>query len=532
MQDKFNFFIPATLVKGTVPGQEMKIKGICSSEVEDVDGETLVPAGYDLRPLLETGFLNYNHQANKTAAAIIGEPTVAEIINNGKDLYIEGFLYADSEEAKAVYKLATTLEKNSSKRRLGFSIEGKAMEKDPLNPKRITKAKITGVAITAMPKNPNTLLSIMKGEYSEAFVDDETIEKSLKMDDLIKEYKDWTNGDSHTGSEGNIKEFFENYHEDNQNLIPEFTAAFNKAMTATGGDRVTSKESVEGGIKHFDKLQDDKQKDEKKLKKSEVYDRILAKYADVIDNDIQKAKQIYQLTQEFNTKLYNMDNNNGEVISKALDNCFQFIDSQIDLLKSNDTTAEGNIEKGAEGVEAIIDENAAPAVEETPVVEAEAAVAEEAPAVEETPVAEGEVAKSEETEVVKSEDAEVPVGSTPTTFDNAIVDFVKSQISEGLDSTEIVDEMVMKGMDAEYSANIVKSCTDAIALEEERLQKEQEELAKGDISNIGDATSVELIKSQLLGQFEAVQTRVIGEFQTRFEALGKLIKSQSDDLFL
>jgi ribosomal protein L37E len=505
VQDKFNFFIPVTLEKGTTPGQEMKIKGICSSEEVDSDGETLVPAGYDIRPLLETGFLNYNHQGQKTAAAIIGEPTVAEIINNGKDLYIEGFLYPDSDEAKAVFKLAQTLEKNSSKRRLGFSIEGKALERASLDKesplfKRITKARITGVAITAMPKNPNTLLSIMKGEYSEPFMaEDEELDK---------------------------------------------------AMTAEAGEGVTQKESVEGGIKDFNKLQADKNKDEsktcpkcdhdqlvkssgiclacgydenKKLKKSEVYDRILAKYSDLINNDIQKAQQIYKLTQEFNTKLYNMDNN-SEVISKALENCFTFIDSQIDLIKG-ESKVEATIEKSEEVVST---EEQNLSTDTTDVVKSEES---DEVKTEEALVAETEIVKSEE-EVAETEEVQAAeITKLEDPFETFITSFAKSELQKGLSVDEVVDNLVLKGMDADVSFNIVKSQEDELdAAQENSTAVSETEIVKAEEPSISNQISVDLIKSELIGQFESVQKRVISEFQTRFDALGKLMKSQADEL--
>lgn len=170
--NRFNFFVPFEInkAKGNDQGK-IWINGICSSNVEDSDEETLDPAGFDFQPLLKSGFFNYNHQGNKTSKAIVGEPTFAEVRNNGSDLYVEGFLYGDSEEAQNIVKLADILEKNNSSRRLGYSIEGQALERDPLNPKKINKARITGIAITASPKNPNTLLSIMKGEYAEPFID-------------------------------------------------------------------------------------------------------------------------------------------------------------------------------------------------------------------------------------------------------------------------------------------------------------------------------------------------------------------------
>lgn len=182
---EFNFFIPATFEKGKSDKELMRIKGIASSVAEDSDGETLHPSGFELDYLLTKGFFNWDHQSKKTAAAIIGEPDFAKIVNNGKQLYVEGYLYADSEEAKATYKLAQVLEKNSKTRRLGFSIEGQVIERgcgpqylddkntilnpsfDPVLWAIVKRARITSIAITPMPKNPNTLLEVMKGQVAE-----------------------------------------------------------------------------------------------------------------------------------------------------------------------------------------------------------------------------------------------------------------------------------------------------------------------------------------------------------------------------
>lgn len=180
--DKFNFFVPLDFEKGK--GEEgglVKISGVASTDAEDSDQEELIPAGFDFAPLLKSGFFNWNHQAKTSSKAICGEPTAAKIIDNGKSFYIEGVIYPN-EEGKNVVALAETLEKYSPNRRLGFSIEGQAIERDALNPKKVLRARITGVAITQSPKNPNTLMNIVKGEYSEEFVEGPEDEKEDEVD--------------------------------------------------------------------------------------------------------------------------------------------------------------------------------------------------------------------------------------------------------------------------------------------------------------------------------------------------------------
>lgn len=179
----FNFWLPVDIVKAKDKnGNEvMKVKGIASTADVDSDGEVLLPIGFKLNRFLKSGLINWNHQGKTSPDKIIGEPTVAKVTSNG-DLYIEGFLYPESDLAKSVWKLGETLQKNSKSRRLGWSIEGKALERDPMNAKRITAAEITGVAITHVPINMSTYVDLVKGAQKEDF-----IEYEFEQDgDLIK----------------------------------------------------------------------------------------------------------------------------------------------------------------------------------------------------------------------------------------------------------------------------------------------------------------------------------------------------------
>lgn len=174
-----NFFIPIEFEKAqTKKGEKiMKIKGIASTADKDSEGEILEPIGFDLSRFLRDGFLNYNHLAKNDASKIIGEPTLAKVTPKG-ELYVEGVLYSGHPLAESVWNLAETLERNGSKRRMGFSIEGKALERDTINPKRITKALLTGLAVTPTPVNTNTYLDLVKGEQKNDFLE-------VNEDDLL-----------------------------------------------------------------------------------------------------------------------------------------------------------------------------------------------------------------------------------------------------------------------------------------------------------------------------------------------------------
>ena len=172
IKDDFNFFVPLLNIekgKDKAGNEVMIVDGIASTDDQDADEEILVPEGYILDRFKSMGFINWNHMAKADPSKIIGEPIDCYVKNN--KFYIKGMLYPDQKQAKDTYSLIQTLRKAGSSRKLGWSIEGKALQRDPHNPKRIIRALITGVAITPTPVNGNTFVDLVKGEQKEDFVD-------------------------------------------------------------------------------------------------------------------------------------------------------------------------------------------------------------------------------------------------------------------------------------------------------------------------------------------------------------------------
>lgn len=191
----FNFWCPVEISKAIDPNtgeEQMLLGGIASTADEDSDGEFLDPRGFDIKPLLKSGMVNWHHQAKTCPGTIVGEPTKAEIRKDG--LYIETKLYPSSSVARDIWQLAQTLEEDSSTRRLGYSIEGKVLERKSNNKsspdyKKITKAVITGVAITHQPKNPKTFANIIKGEIDDD-LDEEDDDKEIEKNKEKKKQED------------------------------------------------------------------------------------------------------------------------------------------------------------------------------------------------------------------------------------------------------------------------------------------------------------------------------------------------------
>lgn len=182
LQDKFNCVLPIKIEKSVdkqTGVKNYKFRAIASDDSEDADQEVLNPNGFQFDSFLSHGFVNYNHNLKNSPKALVGEPSGA-FVNDKNQFIVDGILYGNSKIARDIVETADMLEKAGSKRKFKLSIEGTPIQRSTINPRRIEKARITGLAITLQPKNANTLFSLVKGQQSEDFIDYEygSIEKS------------------------------------------------------------------------------------------------------------------------------------------------------------------------------------------------------------------------------------------------------------------------------------------------------------------------------------------------------------------
>ena len=271
----FKFFVPLEFskAKDKKGNQVMKLGGIASTPDQDSDGEYLHPEGFDLDYFKKYGFINWHHQAKDNPAAIIGEPTKAEVRDD--KLYIETELYNDSQLAKDVYTLAKALKSSPSDRSLGFSIEGKVTERDPMNPKIVRKAQITGCAVTPTPKNHTTLAEIIKGHVAP------------------EEYSYEVDADSANGGNSYILDVIK---PSGERITVDEDLNITIKSTNTTNARALIEEDLDGSIKNLKKVG---QKKGHHLTKGEVYGQIFS-YLRGIDED--KAKQVFTIINQIDKK--------------------------------------------------------------------------------------------------------------------------------------------------------------------------------------------------------------------------------------
>ena len=181
-EDKFNFWLPIDLVEKAKRNlnkdddsryDNMIFEGLASDDSVDWEGEVMEPNGFILDYFLENGLINLDHlpsRAEKNKSAYwIGEPLDGWVKDN--KFYVKGKLWKKSPEARAFWDKCIQMEESGSTRKPGMSIEGKVLERDKNNRRRVKKGLVTNLALTFEPVNSNSFFDIVKGRQATDFVD-------------------------------------------------------------------------------------------------------------------------------------------------------------------------------------------------------------------------------------------------------------------------------------------------------------------------------------------------------------------------
>lgn len=156
MDDIFKFVMPAEIEKSK--DGDWKVSGLASTGSVDRQGEIILPEGIDANPIASgKGFFNFDH--DNSPESTIGLLDGYKKTDRG--MYVSGRLFKNHKKAQAVYEIMSSLGK-SDKGRVGLSVEGKVLERDPFNPKIIKRCVVRNVAITMSPVNQDTYADIIK----------------------------------------------------------------------------------------------------------------------------------------------------------------------------------------------------------------------------------------------------------------------------------------------------------------------------------------------------------------------------------
>lgn len=148
MEDLFRFHLEADIQKSEDASDDVRlIRGYASTADQDRQGESLLQKGLDISDFVNHGYFNYDHDNS----IILGYPLQTCKVDS-KGFWVEGHLLKGVPQADRIWELAKALKKSNAPRRIGFSVEGKVVERSG---NKIVKAKIYNVAITTNPVNAN-----------------------------------------------------------------------------------------------------------------------------------------------------------------------------------------------------------------------------------------------------------------------------------------------------------------------------------------------------------------------------------------
>lgn len=183
MVDKFNFgveldvdqesFEKATKGSKADKYKNMIVFGKASDSSTDQDGQNLYPSGFDFSYFLTNGLINLDHLTTRKGDSKfwVGEPVDAYV--KGEEFFVKAQLWEKSEVARNFYDTVIAMKESGSKRKPGFSVEGKAIEKDAFNKNKILKAKIINCAVTLQPVNTQSWFDIVKGQTTEPVIEEQ-----------------------------------------------------------------------------------------------------------------------------------------------------------------------------------------------------------------------------------------------------------------------------------------------------------------------------------------------------------------------
>lgn len=187
----FSFEMPVSFFeKADAPdGQQRRIGGIASLESKDKQDEELLARGLDFTEFVDDGWFNDNH--SKKTDDILGYPEGTNLFKKGDKLpsgehapaaghWVEGYLLEGHPPADRIWTLGKALAK--TRRRLGFSVEGKVLKRAGVSKsggKVVARAKVRNVAITNCPVHPGAHMEVLAKSLQAVTDSDDSEETTL-----------------------------------------------------------------------------------------------------------------------------------------------------------------------------------------------------------------------------------------------------------------------------------------------------------------------------------------------------------------
>ena len=146
----FETYVPLSSISKSNANKETGnyiVSGIASNGDRDLQGEIICPEGLDISYLLSSGYIDYEHDKG----SVIGVPIEDGTYVDSDGLHLKALIFGDDPRVQKMFKLQQQFDDNNVNRSLGFSIEGKVLDRDVTDESIVREVMVSGVALTYRP---------------------------------------------------------------------------------------------------------------------------------------------------------------------------------------------------------------------------------------------------------------------------------------------------------------------------------------------------------------------------------------------
>ncbi|WP_289146202.1 hypothetical protein [uncultured Megamonas sp.] len=179
----FNTYIPLSSIEKSSKEKSTPnyiVEGIASNSDRDLQGEVIEPSGLNIEYLLNSGYIDYEHDKD----SVIGVPINDGTYVDDDGLHLKALIFGDDPRVQKMFELQSQFDKNHIDRSLGFSIEGKVLDRDSFDESIVREVLVSGVALTYRPAcdsaRVNTWSTVVKSVSENNTL--EEVQKSLDSD--------------------------------------------------------------------------------------------------------------------------------------------------------------------------------------------------------------------------------------------------------------------------------------------------------------------------------------------------------------
>ena len=138
-------------------------EGLVSTEDEDLQLDVTDQKGVGWDYFAKHGIFNWEH--GNEPKDLVGLPLEVRqnaVFKGRKGTYVKGRLLLKQARGREIYDAMQSYRASGTGRRMGLSIQGRALLRDPLNRRRIIKSLVNKVSFTVQPMNTETCVDLIK----------------------------------------------------------------------------------------------------------------------------------------------------------------------------------------------------------------------------------------------------------------------------------------------------------------------------------------------------------------------------------